>query len=205
MIGKLKGIVNDIEGQVALIDVGGVCYEVYVSYQCMVNLKVGQEAEIIIYTDVKEDSIRLYGFLDKLEKQVFKLLLEVKGVGTKSASELISKIDKIELLRAIGENDLEKIVKVKGLGKKTAERILLELTDKVIKSAGEYIENVKPSNIGLKTAKVSLIEQEAILALKGLGFLQSVATNAVTQAKNSTEGQTIKDTASLVKLSLKYV
>jgi len=205
MIGGLRGIICDIEGSQVLIDVSGVYYEVFCSFQCQSKLEIGKECTIVVYTDVKEDSIKLYGFADKLEKQVFKLLLEVKGVGTKSASEVISKIDKVELLRAIGDNDLQSIIKVKGLGKKTAERILLELKDKVIKFAGDIIEKSNSSKTINKSDGNDIYANEAVLALKGLGFLHSVATKAVTQARESTEGRGIKDTAELVKLSLKYV
>ncbi len=204
MIGALRGIVFDIEGAFVLLDVSGVFYEIICSYQCRSKLEIGKESLIIVYTDVKEDSIKFYGFEDKLEKHVFKLLLQVKGVGAKSASEIISQIDKIELLRVIGSNDLTGLSKIKGLGKKTSERILVELKDKVAKYAGELVgfSSFEKQN---KNEMKDEIEQDAILALRGLGFLNSVAVNAISLARKSDEGKNIKDTAELVKLALKYV
>src|SRR5262245_52116349 len=102
MIGQLSGTVTQLFGQVVLLDVGGVGYEVHCSFACVQRLSVGATATIVVHTDVKEDSIRLYGFDDYLEKQVFLLLTKVTGVGAKSASEIVSHMDKLELLRAIG-------------------------------------------------------------------------------------------------------
>lgn len=204
MIGALRGIVFDIEGGIVLLDVSGVIYEIVCSYWCKSKLEIGKESLIIIYTDVKEDSIKFYGFEDKLEKHVFKLLLQVKGVGAKSASDIISQIDKVELLRIIGSNDLVSLSKIKGLGKKTAERILLELRDKVAKYAGDLIDVSTLKDNGKKENK-DIIEEEAILALRGLGFLNSIAVNAISSARVSEDGKDIKNTAELVKLALKYV
>ncbi|MGI6680424.1 MAG: Holliday junction branch migration protein RuvA [Bdellovibrionota bacterium] len=205
MIGALKGIVSDIESKSILLDVSGVYYEIFCSYKCKASLKIGQETTVVIYTDVKEDSIKLYGFEDKLEKQVFKLLLEVKGIGVKVASDIISQIDKVELLRLIGTSDLARLSKIKGIGKKTCERILLELKDKVAKYAGEFVGTVESGESVTLSDVENVAEKEAILALRGLGFLNSVAAEAIKSAKSSNEGRNIKDTAELVKLALKYV
>ena len=205
MIGALRGVISDIENNLVLIDVSGVFYEVFCSYKWRSLLEIGKESTIIIYTDVKEDSIKLYGFEDKLEKQIFKLLLEVKGVGAKSASDIISQIDKLELLRLIGSNDLARLTKIKGLGKKTAERILLELKDKVAKYAGEFVGTIPTNLIETPNDFKDVTEQEALLALRGLGFLNSIAKKAIQDAKASNEGKNVKDTAELVKLALKYI
>lgn len=102
MISRLRGVVLDIQGAEVTLDVNGVGYEMYCSRACLQDCEYGSEREFIVFTDVREDSIRLYGFVDTLEKRVFLLLKGVKGLAAKSAADLISQIDKRDLLRAIG-------------------------------------------------------------------------------------------------------
>ena len=94
MISMLQGTVFSIEGAIVTLDVGGVGYEVQCSRACVASLGRGETATLVISTQVKEDSIKLYGFADRLEKRVFHMLTLVKGVGARSASEIISQIDK---------------------------------------------------------------------------------------------------------------
>src|SRR3990167_1206675 len=125
MISRLRGTVIDSTLDTLTLDVQGVGYEIYPTSSCREALAVGEEADVVIYTDVKEDSITLYGFRDRLEKQAFLLLKTVKGVGSKSAADIISRLDKIALFRAIASGDLARLQSVRGVGKKTAERIVV--------------------------------------------------------------------------------
>ncbi|MBN8551200.1 MAG: Holliday junction branch migration protein RuvA, partial [Deltaproteobacteria bacterium] len=126
MFAKLKGIVDEVEASRVTLDVNGVGYELFCSGGCVSQLERGREAAIIVFTDVNENSIRLYGFADALEKQVFLLLTTVKGVGSRTAMEIVSCVDKVELLRAIAAQDLKRLQSIKGVGKKTSERIVVE-------------------------------------------------------------------------------
>ena len=109
MISSLKGTVAEISGAQVTLEVHGVGYELRCSQACLAALSEGQAAALVVYTDVKEDSISLYGFADRLEKQVFLLLTKVKGVGARTASDILSRVDKVELLRIIGAGDLARL------------------------------------------------------------------------------------------------
>ncbi len=195
MISSLRGKVQEIDVNTITLDVNGVGYEILCSGETVSNLDAKKEVTVIIYTDVREDAINLYGFSDKLEKRVFLLLTKVKGLGAKSASEVISKINKIELLRIIGNENVQALQQIKGIGKKTAERIVLELKDQVTQFANLHYD-------GLAIEKSIIPDrQEAVSALVALGFARKDAEVAVSNVKNSSK----LDTGEIVKEALKYV
>jgi len=197
MISRLSGIIVDIQENILTLDVNGVGYEVLASQAVLTSAEINNKLIAIIYTDVKENSIKLYGFKDRLEKEVFKMLLQVSGVGAKTSSDILSHIDKNDLLRAIGSNDITRLQKVKGIGKKTAERILVELKDKVggFASARSSIEvfsdhkNYEPFT-------------EATEALLALGLSKKEAEMAVGHVQK--EGS-FKDSSDIVKAALRYI
>ena len=199
MISLLTGKIASILAKTVTIDVAGVGYEVNCTRPCCERLSIGSPATIIIQTEVREDAIKLYGFTDQLEKQVFLLLMKVKGVGARTASEIVSQIDKRELLRVIGSGDLTRLQTVRGVGKKTGERILLELRDKV----GEYvIDNNGPreSNPEVPIAPF----EEALEALEALGFTKRDADRALEQVRKS--GQNFPESSgAIVKEALRFV
>lgn len=199
MIGSLEGKVGDIAGSTALIEAHGVGYEVYCSLRCLEKLALGVNVRIVVYTDVKQDSIRLFGFEDRLEKQVFLLLLEVKGVGPRTAADIISHIDKLELLRAISAGDLDRLQGVKGIGKKTAERIVVELRDKV----GNFVIDRGGSNVAPRTSGLQPVD-DAVEALQALGFLRRDAEKAVQAAAAAVDLRNA-DSSRVVKEALRFV
>ncbi|MCB0318764.1 MAG: Holliday junction branch migration protein RuvA [Bdellovibrionales bacterium] len=199
MIALLIGIVEAKTPPVVIVNVQGVGYQVYCTRACCDSILQGEEVRLIINTEVREDSIRLFGFLDTLEKEVFLLLTKVKGVAAKSALEIISCIEKRELLRAIAREDISMLRSVKGVGKKTAERIIVELKDKV----AEYVDIAK--GLQIETTVVSgSVESEAIQALQALGFNQREATHAVQKAVDSVNIEDI-DSGQMVKEALRFV
>jgi Holliday junction DNA helicase RuvA len=199
MIGSLRGKVEHVVGQTVLLDVQGVGYEVHSTLRLIETLNVGAEASMVIYTDVNQDHIRLYGFLDQLEKQTFLLLLRVKGVGPKSSADIVSSIDCRELLRIVSAGDLARLQAVKGVGKKTAERIVVELRDKV----GEFVaERHVPLSQRVERETVPL--EDAVQALQTLGFIRKDAERAVKQALESGLSPQ-SDTGSIVKEALRFV
>lgn len=199
MISKLTGIVDEISGAAVTIDVSGVGYLVNCSRNLVQNLEEGAEAKLVIHTDVREDAIQLYGFEDQLERKVFSLLTKVKGVGTKSALEIISRIEKRQLLRTIGAGDWHDLQTVKGIGRKTAERIIVELKDKVAEFALE-------SSSLRREIEVEMVEpvRDALEALVALGFPRKDAEGAVgkVQAEKLPGGI---DSGEIVKRALRYV
>ncbi|NMC63747.1 MAG: Holliday junction branch migration protein RuvA [SAR324 cluster bacterium] len=181
MISSLRGILEEVSLGVATIVVNGVGYEVWCTKACQLGLSVGGEVHVVTYTDVKEDSIRLYGFQDSTERQVFLLLLKVSGVGAKSAVEILSHIDKLELLRIIGAGDAGRLQKIKGIGRKTAERIIVELKDRV----SEFAESGAGIHAIGQEAQMPEAMQDALAALTALGFAKRDAERAMMSAKGA--------------------
>ena len=198
MIAQLRGQIVQSSGNVVTVDVHGVGYEVFCSSGALARCGRGEEVTLIIHTDVKEDLIRLYGFADQLEKQVFLLLTRVKGVGAKSASDIISKVEKIELLRTIAAGDTDSLQKIRGIGKKTSERIVVELRDKV----GEYVVEGQ-TNSSTVSGYDNNPFGEALLALMALGFPRKDAERAVKGAQDAHGA--LSDPGAIVKEALRFV
>ncbi len=200
MIASLTGIVSEIQGRTVILDVGGVGYEVRCSEGCLSTLVLGEKAKLVVYTEVREDAIVLYGFADKMEKQAFLLLLQVKGVGAKSASDIISRVDKLDLLRAIGAGNTALLQGVKGVGKKTAERIIVELKDKV----SEFAMEQAPSAAKNVANANNVVYEEALQALLALGFPKKNAEGALRAALEGTLPGSL-DSGQIVKEALRYI
>lgn len=203
MFAKLKGIVDDIQANTITLDVHGVGYELFCSGGCVDRLEVGAEVSIVVFTDISlsanGNSIRLYGFADPLEKEVFLLLTTVKGVGSRIGMEIVSRVDKKELLRAIGEGDLQRLQSIKGVGKKTSERIVVELKDRVASYALEKQE----SRLRIER-EVSSPFDEACEALEALGFSRKDAERAIAAVQGKGISGTA-DSATVVKEALRYI
>lgn len=202
MIAHLRGKIIDLAGTSLVVDVAGVGYEVFCSKSLMSKAELNSNIEILIHTEVREDSLSLYGFSSPLEKKVFLLLKTVKGLGAKSASEIISKISARELLSAIANEDLNFIQSIKGIGKKTAERIILELQDKVKAIATEHSLDRRVEVI--KTEQQPA--EEALEALCALGFVRKDAQRMILAAlKDIPESELLKlNTGQLVSEALRY-
>jgi holliday junction DNA helicase RuvA len=205
MIAQLKGTVSSREGYIIYIDVQGVTYEIMCSRWLSERLETGKSYDVIVYTDYKETAVTLYGFDDRLEKKVFLLLKEVNGVGSKSASDIVSKIDKSELLRIIGNEDLHRLQSIKGIGKKTAERIVVELRDKVKKFALEQREISVEKIVTNQSA--ADVYYDAVQALVALGIHKRNAEQAIVSVKEKIKdsSQKFPDSGEIVKEALKYI
>ena len=161
MIYYLKGVVQELTPTYAVVEVGGVGY--YVSISLNTSQKLQQGRECVLYTQqiIREDAHLLFGFYEKAEKEMFNLLISVNGVGAVSAMILLSSLDLAEISRAILSGNSGVLQKVKGIGAKTAERIIIDLRDKVQKF--EFAEGESP----LMDNKV---KEEALSALEVLGI-----------------------------------
>ncbi|HQH26147.1 MAG TPA: Holliday junction ATP-dependent DNA helicase RuvA [Oligoflexia bacterium] len=186
MIGRLQGKVVEAAGSLLIIDVHGVGYEVVATSAVLAGLNNGgNELSMLVYTDVKENAIVLYGFHDQLEKQTFLLLKKVKGIGSRMASGIVSAIGACELLANIGRSDVRALQRVPGVGKKTAQRLIVELRETVGKLAEEAQMPVFDDDAGAhqnKRNSASNPELDARLALEKLGFSSDAAQNAVSAA-----------------------
>ena len=180
MIAYVNGILESIEEGLAIVDVGGIGMNVFVSGSTMDRMPgIGEAVKLYTYTSVKEDSFTLYGFLSRDELSLFKMLISVNGIGPKGGLSILSVMTPDDLRFAIMAGDAGTISKAPGVGKKTAERITLELRDK--------IGNVFPDAPAIdatpeETGNESLAVREAIEALVSLGYTGQEARRAVRRA-----------------------
>ncbi|MCO6179890.1 MULTISPECIES: Holliday junction branch migration protein RuvA [Ciceribacter] len=201
MIGKLKGTIEEIGSDYALIDVHGVCYIAHCSSRTLSKLgSAGEAAVLFIETYVREDQLKLFGFLTALEREWFNLLQSVQGVGTKVALAVLSTLTPSELANAIALQDKTSISRAPGVGPKVAVRIVTELKNKAPAFAGDAAGTIglkQELGEGVAPAPVS----DAVSALTNLGYSREQAANAVAAAlKNAGEGA---DSAKLIRLGLK--
>ena len=201
MIGKLKGTIEEIGSDYAMIDVHGVCYIAHCSSRTLSKLgSAGEAAVLFIETYVREDQLKLFGFLTALEREWFNLLQSVQGVGTKVALAVLSTLTPSELANAIALQDKTSISRAPGVGPKVAVRIVTELKNKAPAFAGEAAGTIglkQELGEGVAPAPVS----DAVSALTNLGYSREQAANAVAAAlKTAGEGA---DSAKLIRLGLK--
>ncbi|MGN1077632.1 MAG: Holliday junction branch migration protein RuvA [Candidatus Gallimonas sp.] len=186
MIGYLKGKVKYLAPDCVLLDVNGVGYEVICSgaaFSRLSGVKAGEDGEVYTYLQVKEDGLALFGFADRREKELFLKLTSVQGVGAKLAIALLSSMRAEDVSEAIATADTKRLSAVKGLGKKTAERIILELHGKI--SADELLGG-ESTGAGARVAALPAEEDDdAVSALMNLGFTKQESARAVERAKGT--------------------
>ncbi len=170
MIGFLRGKVEYISMDYCLLDVGGVGYRVFVSGNTRSQLKNGQEAMLYTYLNVREDAMLLYGFLTQDEYELFQLLITVSGIGPKVAMGIIGAITPEALSQAVQNKNVKALTALPGIGKKSAERMILELKDKLhFSDDGEFAE----TGTGIVSGEIGDdIYSEAMAALMALGYSQ---------------------------------
>lgn len=180
MIGYLKGKVLDISADSAIIVVGGVGYEAYCSASAFSKMAVGQECEIYTYLQVSEvNGVQLYGFSSMQEKAMFLKLISVSGVGPKVGISVLSQMSVNDVAIAVATGDVKALSGVKGLGKKTAEKIIVELRDRV----SAPVAGSAKSTDGVPFVSSSREDEDAVVALISLGFTRSESEKAVAKAK----------------------
>ena len=188
MIGYLSGKVKFLFDDGCILDVHGVGYKVFVDAQTRQDLSVEADAEFFIHTAVREDAITLFGMKNQSSFELFELLLTVSGIGAKSALAVVSKISAAEFARAVAAQDIKTLTRLPGIGKKSAERILLELKDKVQPLAENFsTEEFQPAQIQ------STAQDDAAEALESLGYSAAEISAVFSKApKNSSTEQLIK-------------
>ena len=172
MIGFLKGSVLQKNPQEILLDVGGVGYRVLVPVSTFCKLgEIGATAELRIHTHVREDQLALYGFGSTAEIELFEKLISVSGVGPKVALGVLSGIETQDLVQALRSSDVARLTRVPGVGKKTAERLILELKDKLGALSGPAPETTRPTPL----------RDDLLSALGNLGYSSAEAEKAATE------------------------
>ena len=201
MIGKLKGLIESYGEDYVILDVAGVGYEVHCSARTLQELPgVGQPATLSIETHVREDQIRLFGFVTEIEREWFRLLQTVQGVGTKVALAVLGTLKPSDLASAIAMRDKAMVARAPSVGPKVAERIVTELKDK----APAYT-NVDPALVRLSGAlddkRAPAPVTDAVSALVNLGYAQAQAAAAIAAAARSAgEGA---EATTLIRLGLR--
>ena len=186
MIAYLRGKVLTTTLETAILDVNGVGYEIYCSRGAFKKTNVGEVAELHTYLQVKEDGITLFGFATPQEKDLFLKITSVPNVGPKLGISILTCLTPDEFLTAVATADVKKLSSVKGLGKKTAEKIVLELHGKI--SAAEVLgasgESPMSAVESAGATRLSAQDEEAVSALMGLGFTRAESTQAVKKARD---------------------
>jgi Holliday junction DNA helicase RuvA len=179
MIALLRGVLLEKHPNQAIVEAGGVGYDVTIPVSTFTRLPdAGAEVRLRIYTHVREDTLALYGFLTQDEKALFEKLIGVSGIGPTLAVKILSGLAAADLIRAIRAGEIERLVRVPGVGKKTAERMVLELRDKLPAASGEEPEAA--------AAALSPIDQDVLSALLNLGCGRPQAEAAVRKGKAGT-------------------
>ncbi|HEY1735142.1 MAG TPA: Holliday junction branch migration protein RuvA [Methylovirgula sp.] len=205
MIGKLSGVIDSVGEDFAVIDVHGVGYLVHCSARTLTHLpRIGEAVSLAIETHVREDAIKLYGFTSEVERDWFRLLQTVQGVGAKVALAVLGSLNPSELASAIARQDKAQIARAPGIGPRLAARLAAELKDNV------------PASISLRhgvpqTASEGTVEhdmepvaaQDAVAALLSLGYARAQAADAIEGARRRL-GETA-DTAALVRQALRQL
>ena len=171
MIGKLTGILSEKNPPQVLVDCNGVGYEVQVPMSTFYNLPaLGEKVILLTHLMVREDAHILYGFLNTAERSTFKELIKISGVGPRTALSILSGMNASDLADAITHQEAGRLTKVPGIGKKTAERLLLELKGKLGADLGNVAISTTPAQSDILQALIALgySEKEALLALKSL-------------------------------------
>ncbi len=179
MIALLTGKIAFKGGSHVVVDASGVGYRVFIPLTTFYELpEAGQAVTLHIFTSVKEDAIHLFGFISQLERELFEMMISVSGIGPKLALGMLSGISPRDMMEAISCGNLAKLVTVPGVGKKMAERLVLELRDKMVKKMAS--ENFATPEVGQHTTEDIL--DDALSALVNLGYKQGSAKSAIEKA-----------------------
>ncbi len=201
MIGYVKGVVEEVEEGSLLLDHNGIGLRIHVPMAVLdQGLRMGDKVKVYTYLYVKEDALQLYGFLSRDDLEVFGLLLNVNGIGPKAALGILSTISSDDLRFAVLSDDAAFIARTPGIGKKTAQKLILELKDKfqlqdAFEKKRDHMQESQTAQGGISSGS------EAVEALVALGYS---ATEAL-QAVKKVEGAEEMDTEKLLRAALKYI
>lgn len=201
MIGYIKGIVEEVTSDRLILENGGIGYEIFVPSSVLDSgLREGEELKIYTYLNVREDALQLFGFLTRDDLQVYRLLIGVNGIGPKAAIGVLSAMSADTLRFAVLADDAAAIAKAPGIGKKTAQKLILELKDKF--SLEEAFEQKLAATQAKETVQAGEdSSSEAVQALVALGYSGTEALQAVKKVAGAAD----MDTEAVLKAALKYL
>jgi len=195
MIGYIEGRLKRLDATHALVLASGVGYEIHISLQTYYRLEGRSDVALEIYTHVREDALSLYGFASDDEKFAFEKLISISGIGPTLAQKILSGIDAPDLADAIARNDARKLSSIPGVGKKTAERICLELRDKLVFTGEAAAAPAAPTRTS--------IDDDAHSALVNLGYKPALADSTIDAARKEIGNDA--DLPSLIRAALRHL
>ena len=184
MIAYLSGKLLEKQANTVIVDVGGVGYEVMIPLSTFYELgEVGNDVQLRIYTYVREDTLQLFGFKTEREKLLYLKLISVQGIGAKSGIAMLSGMNADEIIVSIRTDNLARLTSIPGVGKKTAERMVIELRDKLndLTSAASQ-QQLTATSGGVNVTSVDAVYDDALSALTNLGYQRNAAEKALKQA-----------------------
>jgi holliday junction DNA helicase RuvA len=187
MIAHLSGTLLAKQATSVILDVGGVGYEVTIPVTTFYDLQEpGSPVQLRIYTHVREEALQLFGFRTARERELFTLLISVSGIGPKSGIAMLSGMSADEIVTAIRTNNLARLTSIPGVGKKTAERLVIELRDKMSALSSPALEEQLATGTGAAAAPQTedALREDTLSALLNLGYQRAAAEKAVTNALN---------------------
>lgn len=200
MISYIRGELIAIEEEKVIVDVNGVGFGIFMPGQSINMLPpIGEEVKLHTYMNVREDAMLLFGFLTRDDLKVFKLVIGVSGIGPKGGLSILSHLSPDELRFAVMSHDVKAISGAPGIGKKTAEKLIIELKDKL--SIEEVLERTTDTNATVVSGVANHIQTEAVQALVALGYGNAEALKAVKKVEVNEE-TTVED---VLKQALKYI
>lgn len=179
MIGRLKGILSEKQPPEILVDINGVGYEVTLPMSCFYELPpVGETITVLTHFVVREDAQLLFGFNTKIERALFRELIKTNGVGPKLALGIMSGMTADQFIHHIGEGNISALIKLPGVGKKTAERLIIEMRDRLKNFTGYDLFNPVPDSV-TQSDVIQGAMNEAMAALQALGYKPNTAEQAI--------------------------
>lgn len=200
MISYIRGELVAVEEEKVIIDVNGVGFGIFMPGQSMNQLPaIGEEVKLHTYMNVREDAMQLFGFLTRDDLKVFKLVIGVSGIGPKGGLNILSQLSPDELRFAVMSHDVKAISAAPGIGKKTAEKLIIELKDKL--SIEDVLDKTTDTSTAAHSNTSNMVQAEAVQALAALGYGNSEALKAVKKVEVD-DTTTVED---VLKLALKYI
>lgn len=185
MIAKLNGVVDTVDATWLIVMVGGVGYRVFAPGPTLTRVAVGEQVSLHTYTHVREDTFSLFGFAEPEEQALFETLLLVSGVGPRLAMAVLSQLTVAQVVRAVVHGEQQVLTRVSGIGKKTADRLILELKDRLSKWAVPSADEDRPSTADVAAASD---DDDIVTALVGLGYTVDASRRAVNDIQGVAAG-----------------
>lgn len=194
MFEYINGYIAEISPAYVILENGGIGYHISISLNTFGRLKKGQDCQLLIHEIIREDSRSLFGFFDKQERELFRLLISVNGVGANTGRLILSSVSPSELICGISANNVDLLKSVKGIGMKTAQRIIIDLKDKISDSDAEISQ--------IFGEQSNTLHKDALSALQMLGFSKPAIEKVLKKILKDNTGLSLEQ---LVKLGLNYL